>query len=1217
MKVFYIFLVFLLLDSRLSEGQKLTFDYLTIKDGLPQNTVQSIIKDKYGFMWFGTFNGLCRYDGYKFKTYNSIPGDTTSIANNRVHYIYKDKNGVLWIATFDSYVCRYNYQTDNFTRYRLEKLPRWLRDSTNRLRNVANFQRSAKQLDKWVGKFNLGPTKEHVVFKGDNNQTSLDDNNAYCVYQDNAGLVWIGTSTGGINKGDVLAKPFRNFSFSAKNELSSSISVRAMEADGTGGLWLGTLDTGLIYSNPVTGIKKRFNRAPLPNTVRSICKDSFGDIWIGYRNGLDRYNPASNKFFNYFNENANPTSSENRFFSIAENPADHSMWFGTYNRILRYDRASKKFENQPFGSYFNRSNAMCLFFDSRMNLWIGTEYNGLIELKCNLQHTAWADTITFKANGQPPILPDNRIYTISEDEYHDIWAGTASGLVCIKHSSGAVKVYTRKEGLADQYISKILPDKNGSIWVSHKKGLSKVNIKTGVVSNYDMPDNLRGYQFLDCSGCVNSTNGTLNFGATEGYCSFDPKQIHENPFPPVVVLTELQILNSTVNTGQKINGRTVLSAPLYLTKNISLTQEDRSFSIEFAALHYSNPEKNQYAYMLDGVDKDWIYTDASRRFAAYSNLHEGRYTFKVKASNCDGLWNPVPATLEITILPPWWRTWWAYTGYLILVVFALYGIYKIVATRQQYHRDILIEKLKAEKAKELDELKSRFFTNISHEFRTPLSLIIDPLENLLAGKLQQSQLQQYYRVMHRNSRRLLGLINQFLDIRKLESGTLRLHVKKQDIIGFIRNVMGAFELLTQKRGLHFSFDTELKYREMGFDPDVLDKILYNLISNAFRFADTSVAVSLSAAQDSNAVILTITDDGPGFTAEIGQKIFEPFYQADDESRNVGGTGVGLSLTRELITLHGGTITASSEPGVRTCFIVILPDLAEEKTPPAPGDERMPLIENSNTAKEIDDITATADVVSENNVILVVEDNDDIRAYLKLHLSDHYTVIEAKDGNEGFEKATEAVPDLMISDVMMPGLNGIGLCQLVKTDERTSHIPVILLTARQSTEYQIEAYETGADAYVTKPFSMALLLVRVQNLLESRKRLRRLFDRSTGFNTRLITTNATDQAFLSKLTALIENHMAEESFSVEWIADQLFLSRVQLYRKIKSLTDRTVHDFITAIRLNKAAEMLLEGSHTVSEIAYLVGYSDPTNFSRNFQKQFGQTPKKYGRTESSS
>lgn len=1194
-------------------SQTSNFEYLTVKDGLPQSTVRTIAKDKYGFMWFGTWNGLCRYDGNKFKVYQTIPGDSTSIGNNRIHYIYKDEKGTLWISTFNSFICRYNYKTDNFTRFKINQVPQAIRDSTNRLRSLLVFKKYASLLKSHIGPFELSQTKEHIVFQtnGNSNNSGLNDNNVNCVYLDDSKILWLGTATGGVNKVNLNAKKFHSYSIVLKNKSTVNTPIRAITAD-KNEIWLGTHDNGLLFINRQTKSEKYFTNELSGKSIRSVFKDSQGDIWIGNRSGLDKYDAKSKKIINNFKEKPGNSSQMNRFFAVAEDPIDHSIWVGTYNGILRYDRQTNEFEKQSLQKYFSKSGAGCLFFDSKKNLWIGTEYSGLIQLKRDSRTQKWTDTIAYRGDGSNPKLPDERVYSVTEDLQGNIWAGTANGLCRINPKTQNVKLYTAANGFSDQYITKVLSDRKGNIWVGHKKGLSKLNTRTNQIRNYSVRGSHQDYEFMDGSGYVDPSTGELFFGGIEGYVSFLPDEITDNLNPPIVALTDFEVLNKTVKIGEEINGEVILSQALNLTKTITLGYEDKSFSIEFAALDYSSPSKNRYSYQLEGLDKDWIYTDATRRIATYANLPSGTYTFKVKAANSDGVWNQKPRILEIIVLPPWWKTWWAYSLYLMLLGGVGYFLYHIFKTKQEYNRRILIESLKAEKAQELDALKTRFFTNVSHEFRTPLTLIIDPLESLISGKLSNDKAKEYYGVMHRNAARLLVLINQFLDFRKLESGNLKLKVFKGDIVAFVQNVMTAFEFRAEQKNIDYQLETDLTELQFGFDADSVEKILYNLISNAFKFTPEGgrIVLNLSVSAENHEITLSVTDNGMGIPAEKLDRIFESFYQVEDNDRvDIPGSGVGLSLTKELVRLHRGSIKVSSDPYKETCFTVTLANLTAINLNSESTQKAVDFLSNNavkNVALEMTDNKTQSDTP----IILIVEDNDEIRNYIRMNLNEDYKVMEAENGLQGLEMALDTIPDLIISDIMMPKLNGLNLCRKLKTNEKTSHIPVILLTAQQSEQYQKESYETGADAYISKPFSSVLLLVRIKNLIESRRKLRELFNKTTGFNPLVLGTNSADKAFLSKATDLIETNLANENFDVEWLASEMFLGRTQLYRKIKALTNQSVQEFITTIRLNKAAEMLLEGRLAVGEIAFMVGYTDPTSFGRVFQKQFGLTPKKY-------
>ncbi|WP_109745089.1 hybrid sensor histidine kinase/response regulator transcription factor [Arcicella aurantiaca] len=1175
------------------------FSYLTTKDGLSQNRVRAIVKDRYGFMWFGTWNGLCRYDGYKFKIYKNHPKDLRSIASNRIHYIYKDTSGDLWIETFPSIICRYNYQSDDFTRFKSSQLPKSIRDSTKRQLSLIKIQHLAPELRKTVGLFDLSPTKENIVFNlKPSTEGGLNDNNINCVYKDDDAVLWLGTTTGGVNKIALNPKPFHAYSLANILSSTSTIALRAILTD-SADIWVGTQDKGVYCLDRQSLVPKKLLGLQTEKNIRALLKDSEGNIWIGSRTGLDRFSPKSHKTVHYFKDK---NSQFTRFFAIAEDPSDKSIWISSTNGILKYNPRNNTFQKQSIPSSLSSSGAGCLFFDSAHHLWIGSEYAGLAKVEREANSLNINRIISYRADGNKPLLLDNRVYSIVQDEKGTIWAGTANGLVSI-NKNGKIRIFGQNDGLPDTYITKVLTDKRGYIWIGHKLGLSRLSIATGNIRNYTIKENTPNFEFTDASGGMDTKSGELFLGSTEGFVSFLPQQIKDNPKIPTAYFTDITVQNKPVTLGEQVNGRILLQNPISQTKELTFTYDDHSFSIEFAALEYIAPQRIRYAYQLKGIDKEWIMTDAKQRVASYSNLLAGRYQLQVKATNSDGIWSTKPTVLQINILPPWWRTWWAYIYYSMAIALLLYGIFKVIKTRQEYDKSLFEAKLQTEKAIEIDELKSRFFTNISHEFRTPLSLIIDPINALLLGKVSAEKEQNYYQIIHRNASRMLLLINELLEFSKLASGTRKLHIQQQDIVLFIRQLVTSFEYRAEKQQVDLQFITSLDMLIWGFDAEALSKILYNLLSNALKFSPDKSAIIIkleviSTIQDE--VSISVQDAGLGIPANQLTTIFEPFVQVDTfQQSSLEGTGLGLSLTKELVELHQGKIYATSEPFVATIFQFTLKNLAENKA----------LIPVSDSVPQVD-LREQSPQQAHSTIVLLVEDNDDIRQYLKSVLENSYQIYEAKNGKEGFEKAQEIIPDLIITDLMMPEENGLVFCQKIKKDERTSHIPVIVLTAKHSQSTEVESYDFGADAFVAKPFDTTVLQSRIQNLLHSRKKLQALFGTSTTFDAQVSGMSEIDQLFINKVNDLIENNLLNASLSVDWLADQLALSRTQLYRKIKALSNQSVHDFISVIRLKKATVYLKE-KHTVTETAYLVGYSDATTFSRAFQKQYGQTPKKFG------
>ncbi len=586
--------------------------------------------------------------------------------------------------------------------------------------------------------------------------------------------------------------------------------------------------------------------------------------------------------------------------------------------------------------------------------------------------------------------------------------------------------------------------------------------------------------------------------------------------------------------------------------------------------------------------------------ASYANLPAGNYTFKVFGANSDGVWSNRPAVLQIEVLPPWWLSWWAICLYALATGTLIWFIYRY-----------LISKIQLRKKEAIHQAKLDFFTQVSHEFRTPLTLIIDPLERLMAEKPKKRIAEYYYQLMHSNAKQLLLLINQLLDFRKLESGHFRLDLQQSDIVAFVRSLAASFEEMAKNRHIDFKVEASMDQYHLSFDDAKMTMVLNNLLSNAFKFTPENGKITLAinyASKPKNGILIKVQDTGKGISKEEQEKIFGVFYQASNNNDQHKGSGIGLSLTKELVDLHDGELTVESEIGKGSCFTIFLPTQENvKKTNPANAPQTPPMKGDNKPIEKSTPQTSSSDDVP---LILVVDDHPDIRAYVELSFSKDYRIITANNGLEGLEKAIEKIPDLVISDVMMPDMDGLQLCKKMKTDERTSHIPIILLTARQSDESQTEGYETGADAYVTKPFNTTVLRAQVQNLLEQRHRLRELFSKGSEMEFQKIAVNAADESFLANTKKLIEANLETEKLDIDSLAGQLNMSRSQFYRKIKALTNKSASDFVTTIRMNKAAEFLLSGQYNVTETAYKVGYSVPNNFTRAFIKYFGTSPSQY-------
>ena len=1239
-----LFILLCSVECLYSEKGVLKFQHLTSKDGLPNNTIGCISQDKYGFIWIATLDGLCRFDGYKLKVYLSNDANAKSIINNHPIAFAKDDADNLWISFSynNEEVCRYNYETDDFTRFRKDKIDARLqvlltRDTNKLIRHVENKEYSWDINSLSLIQTNKKDNSQHTYKSDLNSIWSLHDEFILSLCLDKQNVLWVGADNGGISFGDVQQPDFSFYAYDDNhvNKIKES-TIRAIYQAPTGELWVGTRNNGFAridrsgnknsyykYNdnnrNSLADLSSRkidldhngFLRIATNNSVRKLIGDRYGFLWIGTKDGLYKFDPRTNKSIHYTQNSKSPISS-NWVYAIEE---DHegTLWIGTWNGLERYDRKNDRFIPYSLPKKLLSPHIRIILEDHNQNFWVGTDGGGLTYLKKQKKGSDILLTPTHfgSVQGNRNSISDNRVYCLGEDQSGIIWVGTARGLDRLNPATGTFTHFPNNNFLTNKIIHGILTE-NNHIWVSHKNGITQIDCKTLKTRDFTENIDLYNNEFSEDAYFRNKKTGECFFGGNRGFCSFFPSQIQQNPFPPRVVLTDLRISNQSVILNQVLNGRIILKRPLYLSNKIELKWSERNIQLEFAALHFSNPKNNNYAYRLSGFEKEWINTDARTRTAIYSNLPAGKYLFEVKASNCDGVWCNKPTVLEIVILPAWWKTWWAYLFYFLVLSTVIYFVVKYILDRQKFNHTIQLERLKAEKIKEVDEMKTKFFTNISHEFRTPLTLILDPVEKLLHEETTDIKRIHYYKLIERNAQRLLQLINQFLDLKKAESGNVKLNNTYHDFVQYLNSLVNTFELHADKRKIKLAFKTAIEKQTALFDTDKIDKIILNLLSNAFKYTPEGgeITVTLDINTDKSSIVVKVIDTGIGIPQELHEKVFESFYQVNENERK-GSSGVGLALVKELVVLHKGTISVGNNSGAGSCFTVILPIVS--------NDDEV-LIESNHHFVDSSLYTpeSTTEVLNDSNVndkselplVLVVEDNTEVRNYLVSELKDIFRICYSVDGIDGLSKALETMPDLVLSDIMMPGMNGIELCEKLKTDERTSHIPVVLLTAQQSEEYQISGFETGADAYITKPFSSAILRVRIANLIESRQRLRLLFDKSTGFDTHVIAVNNVDKVFLDKLVKLINENIETPTFDVEELAGMMNLSRTQLYRKIKSLTNKTAQEFISTIRLNKAAEMILSGQYTNTQIAEIIGYTEVGNFSRSFVRQFGMTPKTY-------
>lgn len=1212
-----------------AQDTDLKFTNITSEQGLAQSTIHGIVKDKYGFMWFGTWGGLCRYDGYSFKTYRYNRTNNKSINSNMVHNVIKDADQNIWVLTFSGEeLCRYNYEKDNFDRIPVARISKSFLKLINRRHHLRTVSYGYKNF-KWVVDTTLlslslsrldvqtGKIKRYQYNSA--NVWSLNGSNVSDIYMDNHRILWVGTYSYGINKASLNGKPFDYFyhdPFTAQSLVDNNVS--AICEDNSGRLWVGTRDNGITVIDDnnyrhITKDKEKVNTI-VDNQIRFIFCDSRGMIWIGTKTGLSRYDPDQRIFRQFIDLGLKDIS----VYAVTEDLA-HNIWIGTWQGVYQYNPLTDKLKHFDPAQVLNYPWVRTIIQDRKKQLWVGTEGGGISILKPDPVRDTLIVVKHLLHQEKKNAISDNRIYCMYEDSEGFIWIGTGNGLDLYNPSNGKVFHFPLQSGLADASIAGITEDNNGFMWISHKKGISRINRKTFKIRNYTSQDGLQSNEFSEGAVFKSRFQNKLYFGGNNGLNVFNPDHIHPEKTLPVTVLTELQILNHKVDINKKVNGRVILTKPLYLTKEITLNHGDKSVAIEFAGLHYANPKGNRYAYKLEGFDKEWVYTDANRRIATYSNLRPGRYTFKVRSSNSDGIWNLKPALLSIAVNPPFWASNWAYLlyGIVFLLIFLTYHNYATRFTRLK--STLSYELLIRRKENELHQNKLQFFTNISHEIKTPLTLILAPIERLAQMCADNRFAVAQIETMKANGDRLLTLVNQLLDFRKLETGNAALHLKNGDLVDFLKQILTHFTPLLETKNLKLEFIPHTTSFYASFDEDKLEKVVANLLSNALKFTPAAGWIKvrfyyreLAAGQTA---VISVANSGSFISKEELEKIFEPFQQGSDN--RAGGTGLGLAFSKGLVELHGGTIYASStQEGngeKETTFVVELPAIrsAANSIQSAPNPTFTITAENSTIETAVPDLIRKPALGSQKMpVLLLVEDNRELRRYLADYFKRTYAILEAENGLQGYQIAALELPDLIISDVMMPEMNGFEFCKQIKTDLRTGHIPVILLTARSHEQDKIEGIETGAEDYIIKPFNLNFLAARVKNVLIERERLKEKYRQEISSLKQEGNPLSPDEKLIKKMLLYIEERLSDPELTIDEICHEIGASRANLYRKVKSQTGLSIAEVIKEVRLKRALQLLEDQKLNVNEVAYLVGFADSNHFSKCFKTEFGVSPTEF-------
>ncbi len=1295
-------ILFLLYFQGFSQQNKLHFDRYNTSNGLSNNRVYSIIQDKLGFLWFGTLDGLNRFDAYSFTIYRNIPLDSLSLQNNRILNMYQDSLGYLWLFTKKNGVSRFDPETENFQHYekiagadftlfdieidQVKENSRGqliLMAQTKRLRydretnhfvfmdadSGNKIQPSPENLSltqairhkyhleteitdivdginfKWIA------TKRQGLFllqNGDSvaqvehyNYPPFDHAEVKCIYKDRTGIIWIGTKNKGVFKHNPFTRNFLHYSnFGQEGLESSETTIRAITDDAQGNLWIGTYNNGLIRFNRKQHKFTRYTHNPknphsLPNNmVRTLYTDLNGTVWAGTYAGASRYNPQTNNFTNYLPAHTPEIPSDvndsthlffNRVYGF-DNDHFGNLWIANWRGLSCFNPQSGKFKHYP-SRFFQVDNIREVYVDKNNSIWIGSEFGGLVQFNAlneKFEHYLPGDKLN--------TLSHQNVFAIHESADNKLYISTFNGLSVLHRESGKFQRYSNNDGLAGNMIYGILEDSLGHIWLTTTNGLSVLNPETGHITNYTEKIGLQSNEFTEGAYHQSPYTGEMIIGGINGINIFQPNAIRLDTIAPKVSLTALLLFNQAVNLKREDQ---LLTKVINYTDAITLKHKNKVISFEFTALHFAIPEENHFKYMLEGFDADWVFTGPQRRFATYTNLKPGKYTFKVMAANADNYWSKEAAQLQITILPPLWKTWWAFLLYtaLIILLMLLFRYYSIRST--QMKNTLKLERLQHEKTEEMHQMKLNFFTNISHEFRTPLSLIIGPIEDLVRAH-HNSTLQEgmhQLKLIQANAQKMIHLTDQIIDLRKLEMGKMHLSATAVNANDFIDTVLAPFQELAHYNSISITKHLPTEPLTLWVDQDKMDKAISNLLSNAIKYTPKNgqIEITLQRFEEGKieqavligdkpnipCAMLSVKDNGIGIPQEQLLKIFQQFYRVEsDNNRPIQGSGIGLALVKEMLDLHKGTIAVESSSQHGSTFHLILPLGKEHLKPEQLSNEVphfTPRIQPSPvpTQAESKHIETKPEEIENQKCILLVEDNDELRQYIASFLSRHYRVLQASNGQEGIETAFKQMPDLIISDIMMPKKNGIELCKMLKNDIKTSHILIILLSAKTADEDKIEGYKCKADAYIAKPFNKDLLQVRIQNLLETRESLiESLGDYKNKQKKAQHQLNPLDQEFMQKVNSLVEQNLANAEFNVEQLSEELGMSRSNLHLKLKALTKQSASDYIRTIRLQHAAELLKEQKKNINEIAYEVGFNTPSYFIKCFKEKFGLTPKEY-------
>lgn len=1241
-----------------------------IKNSPPSNRISHLLVDQKNRLWMASYSGLSCLDlqtGH-FTHYQHKEDDPTSISGNKIISLREDLKGRIWAGTERSGLNCVDPETGKVFRFLVDPTKNknstndriieigigdkgmiWFSTENNRLNRIdpvsfeitsyaifptANIEEAYnineiladKNGNLWLGTIRKGlvhfspKSGKVVLYQYDpKSNSSIPSNYITKLLTDDNGILWLGHGGSGISQMMIHSTGFEILPIHFEGyENHFAPGFRCVLEDHLGNIWIGTTASGLYRFDPRTGKTSVFRNQPTnPNSLANnmiwdLVEDSEGLIWIGTHNGLQSFDPIRESFQTY----GKASGLESKF--IRSLWVDHTgkLWIGTFGGLHWFDSQNGKIIFEDFQLENPDFIIHELFEDRDHNLWVSAFGHGVYRL-----NLLTGDLAFFQhQNNDFQSLSNNNVLSIVEDAKKRIWLATKGGGINLflphaTHPDSSQFRHWRpyNSAIPDEIIHDISVDKYNRLWLSTDLGLYLFNPETENIKSYTLPGPIKG--LLAETGPSVNPEGNLYVGNIKHIYRFHPDSIWQNKSGPPVFITDLEIGNKRVpirhSMGDSLQHPSPLNQSILYTSSLNLDHWQNDLTFVFSALNFIQPENNRYKFKLESYDEHWVERDASRRYARYTNLPPGEYTFRVIAANNEGIWNNEGKSILLHISPPWWRTWWAYCAYLLIFGSILWGI-----RRYELNRHLI--RAEAHRLKELDAVKTKLYTNITHEFRTPLTVILGMVDHLKSQLDKQKS--ESLELINRNGKQLLNLVNQMLDLAKMESGHLKLEQEQGDIINYLRYLLESFHSYAESKRIRLHFLSELKEFHMDYDPNRLMYVMSNLLSNAIKFSPEDQDVYVSAHSQnskfpkaSEVFIIRVKDTGIGIPEDKLPFIFDRFYQVDDSMTRKGeGTGIGLTLTRELVKLMNGEIMVNSEPGKGSEFTVKLPVSRKQVL-------KSTQLETNLVPAEF--IPSEAHVSSKKEtgkaLMLIVEDNPDLVKYLLKFFNPIYKLEVAYNGQQGIKKALTLIPDIILTDVMMPEKDGFELCDILKNHELTSHIPIIMLTAKANVESRMKGLKKGADAYLAKPFLQKELNTRVEALLLQRKRLQAYYLKRVGSKQQVPKEDFQNELehqhenqFLKKVNAHIFENLDNHEFGVERLSEELFVSSSNLYRKLKALTGLSSNQYIRLVRLNKARELLQNSSLSIATVAYETGFTDPHYFSRMFKKEFGMTPTKY-------